>query len=235
MNELYMDDRIARAFEQFSDGYNRVYERPAVVDLLAVTPGTRVLDVGCGPGLYTQDLAEAGADVVGMDLSRPMVGHAAAKLRGRAAFVQASFDSNLPFVRGSFDMVLCASAINYAADLKGLLEEFRRVVRSDGAVIVSTRHPMADFMRKGGSYYDVVLETDRFKVVGHGEWEEQFWRVPLSQLCDAFFRAGFLIERLMEPLPSEEMRRTAPDHHAFLLTRPTFIAFRLIPAGSTRA
>src|SRR5689334_16989330 len=52
----------------------------AVLDLLAPKAGERILDLGCGDGVLTQQIAEAGAEVVGVDSSEAMV--RAAQQRG---------------------------------------------------------------------------------------------------------------------------------------------------------
>ncbi|MBW3550749.1 MAG: hypothetical protein KY442_07970 [Proteobacteria bacterium] len=48
-------------------------------------------------------------------------------------------------------------------------------------------------------------------------------------MCDEFQRAGFVIERLVEPLPVEEMAQRFPDTHAQLMQAPAFVTFRLLP------
>src|SRR5215510_11816190 len=53
--------------------YNALYDRPAVLGLLGDVRGLRVLDAGCGPGLYAAELLDRGAGVVGLDESPEMV------------------------------------------------------------------------------------------------------------------------------------------------------------------
>jgi 2-polyprenyl-3-methyl-5-hydroxy-6-metoxy-1,4-benzoquinol methylase len=50
-----------------------------VLDLLAPVQGERVLDLGCGDGVLTQEIAARGADVLGADLSEELLAAAAAK------------------------------------------------------------------------------------------------------------------------------------------------------------
>lgn len=59
--------------EHAEDGvYNAHYDRPAVLEALGPLRDKRVLDAGCGPGLYAEALASAGAQVVGFDASEAM-------------------------------------------------------------------------------------------------------------------------------------------------------------------
>lgn len=219
----------ARYAAHASDGaFNAHYDRPAVLDLCGEVSGLRVLDAACGPGLYAEELVDRGAEVVGFDASPQMVELARQRLDGRAELFEHTLDAPLPMGDASFDLVVCALAIHYANDRAATLREFRRVVRPGGAVVVSTQHPMADWLRKGGSYFDVTLETERWESMGP-DWEVSFWREPLSSLSEAAFRAGLLIERIVEPLPAGSMRDRWPEYHEELSLAPAFLMLRLVP------
>ncbi|MDO9175400.1 MAG: hypothetical protein Q7V62_11400, partial [Actinomycetota bacterium] len=82
-------------------------------------------------------------------------------------------------------------------------------------------------MRKGGSYFDVVVETDVWRLPT-SEWSVSYWREPLTALSDAIFRAGFLVERIVEPQPTDSMLERWPDEHAVLMQRPGFLHLRLL-------
>ena len=68
------------------------------------------------------------------------------------------------------------------------------MLRPGGALVVSTQHPTTDWLRKGGSYFDVKLETDVWHTQS-GDQPVRFWREPLSALCGYGTGAGFLIEK----------------------------------------
>ena len=55
----------------------------------------------------------------------------------------------------SVDLALCALAIEYVDDRVAALNELRRVLRPDGALVLSRLHPTGDWLRHGGSYFDV--------------------------------------------------------------------------------
>ena len=73
-----MYDDFADAFaDHAEDGaYNAHYDRPAVLGLLGDVAGSRILDVGCGSGLYAAELVGRGAEVVGFDGSAKLIQHA---------------------------------------------------------------------------------------------------------------------------------------------------------------
>jgi hypothetical protein len=58
---------------------------------------------------------------------------------------------------------------------------------------------------------------------------ETYWLNPLQQTTEEIFRAGFVIERLIEPQPTPEAQTKDPDDYALLQRAPGFIAMRLIP------
>ena len=61
-------------------------------------------------------------------------------------------------------------------------------------------------------------------------WQVHFWVAPLEVKCEEIHRAGFLIERLLEPRPLAEAEAMAPEGYRRLTREPRgFIAFRLVP------
>lgn len=92
--------------------------------------------------------------------------------------------------------------------------------------MVSTQHPTRDWQRKGGSYFDRILETDIWNSPD-GPQPVRFWREPLTDLCTAATSAGFVIDLLDEPRPTLGMRDRDPEDHAMLLQEPGFLVLRL--------
>jgi len=223
-------DRMAAEFlAHAEDGaYNAHYDRPTVLELLGDVSGLRVLDAGCGPGLYAEELLARGAEVVECDASTAMVGLARARVGDRAEIRVARLDAPLPYPDDSVDVVLCALAIHYVADRHATFAEMHRVLRPGGAAVVSTQHPTTDWLRKGGSYFDRVLETDAWSSLPVGRNEVRYWREPLSDLCAAATDSGFVIQRLVEPRAPEIMRDRWPAVYEELAQRPGFLALRLL-------
>ena len=105
--------------------------------LAHLDPGTELLDVGCGPGTITADLARAVAPgrVVGIDSSAEVI----AEARGRASGVPGlTFEVAdlfaLPFDDATFDVVHAHQVLQHVADPVGALVEMRRVCRPGGLV-----------------------------------------------------------------------------------------------------
>jgi SAM-dependent methyltransferase len=128
--------------------------------------------------------ARSARKVTAFDASPIMVELARARLGGRARVDRAVLGDPLPYPDQAFDRVVCALAIHYARDRAAAFAEFFRVLRPGGAAVVSTQHPVMDWLRKGGSYFATTLETDTWNTP-RGEQPVRFWREPLSALCEA--------------------------------------------------
>ncbi len=231
-----MAERLGKVYDEMapwyaafaSDSpYNAHYDRPAMLELCGEVDGLRVLDAACGPGLYAEELLARGAEVVAFDASAPMLELTRERLGGKLELHKAELGQPLPFEDEEFDLVLCALAIHYVEDRAAALAELHRVLAPKGALVLSTQHPTQDWLRKGGSYFDVSVERDVWRP-DSGGWEVSYWREPLSSLTDAAYRAGFLIERLVEPLPVESMRNRWPSDYDKLVREPGFLALRLV-------
>jgi SAM-dependent methyltransferase len=219
----FADEFLAHAEDGF---YNAHYDRPACLSLLGDVAGKRVLDAACGPGLYAAELIRRGADVVGFDQSPRMV-EICRERASRGDFRVHDLADPIDWLPGSsVDLVLFALALEYLDDRLEALRELRRVLRPDGALVVSRMHPTGDWLRQGGSYFDIRMVEETWSK----GWHLRYWVEPLEATCDAIFQAGFLIERLLEPRPAPEAATVDPAEYEKLSREPRgFIAFRLVP------
>ena len=106
-----------------------------------VASGRDVLDAACGTGYGTVILAEAGSrNVTGIDLSVDAVDGAAKRLGDRGSVLQADV-RDLPFEDDSFDLITCFETIEHVEDGAKVIAEFRRVLREDGLLLISSPNP----------------------------------------------------------------------------------------------
>jgi SAM-dependent methyltransferase len=223
-------DSFAAAYEAHATAapYNALYDRPATLGLLGDVAGKLILDAACGPGLYLEALLGQGADVLGCDAAPAMIDLARRRVGDDVALRVHSLDDPFDWVEtATVDVVLCALAYHYVTDRLAFLAEARRMLRPDGAVVISTHHPTADWLRLGGSYFETRPVTETWS----RGWEITAWQMPLTRLTDEFAAAGFVIARLVEPTPDPAMRASHPDTFAKLSQAPGFILFELRPAG----
>jgi len=141
---------IASRYDLINDlqslGLHRRWKR-RVADLASVRPGDQALDVCCGTGDIAWELARRGAQVVGLDLCRPMLDIAERRRdrgtrsgqpgpRGDAPrFIQADA-LRLPFADNSFDTVTAGYGLRNLADWQEGLRQMQRVARPGGRLVV---------------------------------------------------------------------------------------------------
>jgi len=137
---------VKRYFDNHAVGYNSAYQKKdntrsfifserkkLVLEMLDIGEG-RVLDAGCGPGVYTDRLSEAGYEIYGVDASEGMIALARAKHFKNAKFFVGSVD-DLKFQDTFFDAILCIGVLEYLKDVEKAIKEAARVIRPGGIAI----------------------------------------------------------------------------------------------------
>jgi demethylmenaquinone methyltransferase / 2-methoxy-6-polyprenyl-1,4-benzoquinol methylase len=132
-----MFDRIARVYDRMNSVmtvgmHHRWRER--AVDLAAVGPGDRALDVATGTGDLAIALRSRGADVVGLDFAEQMLD--LARVKAPDIRFEAGNALELPYGDGEFEAVTVGFGARNFADLGRGLGEMARVARSGGRVVV---------------------------------------------------------------------------------------------------
>lgn len=220
-------DLVADAFAAGIDAapYNALYERPAMLSLLPDVAGARVLDAGCGSGWYTERLLARGARVTAIDQSAELVRHARERVGGAAEVRVHDLSRPLAFADdASFDGILSPLVLDHVREWDAVFAEFRRVLGPGGWLVFSAQHPAATAARLGlERYLDVVTVQEEWSWIGG--MMPAFHHRPVSAMVNALADAGFVIERMEEPVPTEEFRRRRPDDYARLLRQPGFILF----------
>jgi SAM-dependent methyltransferase len=205
--------------------YNALYERPAMLALLPDARGSRVLDAGCGDGFYAQQLAARGARVCAVDASARMVEHARRRLGDGVDVRVADLARPLPFADGAFDGIVSGLALEHVRDWDAAFADLARVLAPGGWLLFSAQHPAFTARRlELPRYLDVLPVEESWTWVGGRV--PAFYHRPLSAMVNALADAGFAIDRLEEPVPTDDFARVRPDDYARLLRQPGFILFR---------
>ena len=126
-------DRYDLITRVLSFGRDRHWKR-RLIELAAIGPGARVLDLACGTGDIALAAANQGARVVGLDITPRMIELARAKSieRGRASTWTIGDMTALPFKTGSMDVVTVGYGLRNVPDLARALAEIHRVLSDSG-------------------------------------------------------------------------------------------------------
>lgn len=181
-------------FDVTGEAYDRFmgrYSRPLAVkltDWLEISPGQRALDVGCGPGVWTERLVErlGAAHVSAIDPSPRFI--AACRERFPDVDVRQGSAEALPYADGSFDVAGACLVVHFMADPVAGVAEMARVTRQGGWVGATTwdlaggREPMAP-MWQVVRRRDPAHPGERSLPGGTtGQLEEMFQRAGLDQV-----------------------------------------------------
>jgi SAM-dependent methyltransferase len=182
-------------------------------------PGERALEVGCGEGRVSRDLAARGHRVTGIDASPTLLAAAAAAHPGGDYRVAAA--EALPFAPASFDLVVAYNVLMDVADMPRAVAEAARVLRPGGHLCCCVTHPFAD----AGSWEDDAFVV-RGSYLAGGEFDDVLERGGLMMRFDgrlhtltdyfaALEAAGLAVEALREPAGEDRWARV-----------PMFLMFR---------
>src|SRR4051794_3950492 len=129
-------DVSGEAYDNFMGRYAQELA-PAFADFAGLEAGQTAIDVGCGSGVLTEELARRlGPESVAAADPSALLEAAAARVPG--ADVRAASAEDLPWPDGSFDAALAQLVIHFLDDPVAGLVEMRRVVRSAGVVAANT-------------------------------------------------------------------------------------------------
>jgi SAM-dependent methyltransferase len=155
----------------YQDKHSFVWRYGAsLVELLAAQPGERILDLGCGTGQLTAEIARCGAQVVGLDKSADMLAEAR-KNFPELTFVLgdvARFDFSQASFARPFDAVFSNAALHWIKDADGAVVTIKRALRPGGRFV-------AEFGGRGNiASIQAALRT----VLGPRADEQSPWYYP---------------------------------------------------------
>ncbi len=142
-------------------------ERELLFSMVGVKEGERVLDAGCGTGIYSTELARRGGRVTAIDYSSEMIVQAKTKALKEGLnidFIKADA-LKLPFPDGHFDLVISVCMLCFIKERASALIEMKRVLRPGGRIaitLLNSRSPWAIIRRAKGLVKDTAYNSADF-------------------------------------------------------------------------
>ncbi len=172
--------------------YQRISRFKKIIDYVFICTEkkrSRILDAGCGPGVYTIFLKTMGLDIVGMDIQKSLLDGAIDHCVNKGIesnFVCASI-AQLPFSEGSFNMVILSEVLEHLEDDYRALMNIKNVLSKDGLLILSVPRrpyrrtsweeeeklrgniPFNIHVREGYQFEDIskLLSQTGFRIIKH--------------------------------------------------------------------
>jgi SAM-dependent methyltransferase len=137
------------------------------VDRMGLGLHDRVLELGCGPGYFTPELARAvsGGSVIGFDLQIEMLRLAGERLDAAGNVVRVQGDAAvLPFAAASFDAAVVILMLGELPDPRKCLAELARIVRHRGQLVMCESRRDSDFIALPGLVG--LVEPHGFRLAG---------------------------------------------------------------------
>ena len=177
-----------------------------------------VLDFGCGTGRHTEWLAEAGARVVGVDVSMGMLEQARVRLAGLdVQLFQHDLEQPLPWPAHAFDVIVSGLVLEHLASLQRCFEELHRLLRPGGRAVVSAMHP-AMLLRGVRARF---TDSGSGEIIEPGSHPHQ-----MGDMIMAILGAGLRISAIQEHAPDANLVRQCPRAEKYL-DWPMLVLFEL--------
>jgi trans-aconitate 2-methyltransferase len=152
----------------------------ALLEFLTPQPGERILDLGCGTGHLTAQIATAGAEVLGIDSAAPMIDQA------RRTYPHLHFevaDARALTLAGSFDAVFSNAVLHWITEPARVIEGVRRALKPGGRFV-------AEFGGRG-NVQAIVAALDRATQATNGGRFENPWYFPsIAEYATLLERGG---------------------------------------------
>ena len=207
-----------------------------MLDALGDVSGKKVIDIGCGEGRFCRILSERGAVMTGVDLTKALIERARELGSDKETYLVGDAE-NLEGVRDdTLDLAVSYIVLVSLLYYRQSIREAYRILRPGGRFVVCNVHPMrsatispAGWIRDSSRklFYPLDNYTEegprRFPWLGTSIIN---MHRTLSSYVSAFLDAGFALEGLHEPVPSDEQLGEHPNFKDELRV-PNFIIYVL--------
>ncbi|MFB2836898.1 class I SAM-dependent methyltransferase [Floridanema evergladense] len=202
--------------------FHRLLVRLATEKLLEVKEGDRILDIGCGNGIFSRRLASLGAKVVGIDFSEQLIACAVERTQVQDAIAYHVIDATdetalLSLGENSFDAAISAMALMDMAEIAPLFRALTKLLKPQGCFVFSVMHPcfnnphismVAEETESDGEIktdYSIKVSKYLQPTITYGlalrnqPKPHLYFHRPIHLLLGEAFRVGFVLNGLEEP------------------------------------
>lgn len=217
--------------------YNELVEQPAIKSLLPNLEGARILDLGCGYGNNCKEFIHAGAEkVIGVDISEKMLNIAREENSNEKIDYYNIDMQEIEILSEKFDIVFSSLAFHYVENFELLIKKISLLLEDNGVLLFSQEHPITTAPKLGPIWtknekgvkihYNLsdYLKGGKRYATWFKENIEKYHR-SLSELINSLIELGYIIEKIVEPIPNDFAIEKRPDFYDEF-EKPTCIIIR---------
>lgn len=145
------------------ESYQQKVILPNLVRIVAPQKGMKILDVGCGTGVFARAFSTEGAEVLGVDIGEELIQIAKSKSKN-IEYMVASADKLLMVKNDSFDVATIVLAIQNMKNLDKVLEEVSSKLKKSGRIVLVLNHPAFRIPQLSDWYFDESTKIQYRKV-----------------------------------------------------------------------
>lgn len=173
-----------------------------------------ILDVGCGVGVLTSQLADKVSRTVGVDASAKSIEIARRHFHNKCDFIAARLEDYSDESEEKFDLVVANMVLMDVVNLPDFAAAMAKCTRRGGRMICSITHPFFWPQYYGYSdehwfdYSSEIIVTGPFKISSEvSEFDSTHVHRPIGTYFTEMANAGFNVEWVQEPMPSRDVER----------------------------
>lgn len=201
---------------------------PCILNEVALIKPQKILDVGCGTGYITSESKKYAKKCIGIDISANSILIAQHKYsQAGVNFIVSDFESYCPEDR--FDLCISNMALSCDPCYLETLSKINDLLIERGVLLIMIPHPYywpKYWGFESAKWFDYkreqYIEHDFSITFAKNLGKSTFIHRPLSHYIESFINSGFIIEKLLEPLPIGEI----PSNYCFKFPRFMFIKCR---------
>lgn len=241
---LVWDDIASTWIESRGDKGDLNHEEiiiPNLINLLEPRSGELILDIGCGDGIPTRRIAQLGSILIGIDASQNMLKKAieienSAKLGIEYIHLDGQ---NIASLSHSFDKAYANMSLMDIPNIETVISGLSNILKENGLFVFSISHPCfawpalntirlpKDSMRGEDNTKVLVSYNSRVNAYQLSGFSRKLitYHRPISAYINILVKHGFMIEKMIEPMVSDELYQKYPikfatrDSPDFLLIR----------------
>ena len=234
--------------ETFFEGYkkirenevnaNNLFEIPALFSMMPNLKDKIILDLGCGFGEHCKRFVESGAKkIIGIDISEKMLEIAKQEnADSKITYINMPME-NIWQLNEKFDVVVSSLAFHYVEDFSGVVKNIYDMLNENGIFLFSQENPLCTCFSGGNRWTKdengnkLYINLSNYGIEGErkSSWfvdNVKKYHRTFSTIINTLIETGFTIEKMIEPLPTEDLLKKYPEYKD-LFHKPDFLLVKV--------